>query len=165
MKWRSEVKCIIWDRALTLINNTGSAISVHDICRAALGRFTFVLSWLLGGFLRTLEGRVVMVRGQVCGFPWGFQRHPRSVGLEAALDKRVAEKLLGSGPPFLFQKDLVQEVPACVRHTLGQVWLSRLGCDLENGCHCFIFSPRGLLGKHLYNRAGNTPEEREGYSS
>lgn len=157
---RSQVKCVIWDRALTLTNNMGSASKVFAVHTFPLMIFvelrwgdtrplvmvTFVLSWLVGGFLRTLEGRVVIVRGQVCGLPWGFQRDLRSVGSEAALDKRVAEKPLGSGPPFLFHKDLPQEVPARVGHALGQVWLSRLGCDLENGCHCFIFSPWGLLG-------------------
>ncbi len=153
MNWRFRVKCVIWDRALTLINNTGRAIScpwylsscVRAIHTPSLWSRLFLVGYLVG-FSGPWKARVVIVSGQVCGFPWGLQRDPRSVGSEAALDKRVAENPLGSGPPFLFHKDLPQEVPACVRHTLRQVWLSRLGCNLENGCHCFIFSPRGLLG-------------------
>lgn len=129
-----------------LINNIRSAIigiplnviflCVGDFVHSfASPLYACVCSWLAGRWVSLdPEGR----SGD--GFPWA------SAGSKASLDKRVAEKPLSGGTPFLLHKDLSQKVSACVRNSLGQVWLCRLSGDLENGCHCFIFSPRGLLG-------------------
>lgn len=73
----------------------------------------------------------------------------------------MAEQKVCSGPPLLLHKHLPQEVPASVGHTLGKRGLCRLGGDLKNGCHGFVLGPRGFLGQHLNNGAGDTPEGKQ----
>lgn len=80
---------------------------------------------------------------------------------EAALDERVAEQTVCSGPPLLLHKHLPQEVPASVGHALGKHGLCRLGGNLKNGCHGLVLRPWRFLGQHFHNSAGNTPEEKQ----
>lgn len=79
---------------------------------------------------------------------------------EDALDKRVAEQNVCGGPPLLLHKHLPQEVPACIRHAVGEHGLRRLGGDLKDGRHCFVLCPWRFLGQHFHNGAGNTPEDK-----
>lgn len=78
---------------------------------------------------------------------------------EAALDERMAEQDVCSGPPLLLHKHLPQEVPARVGYDIGKHGLCRLGRDLKNGCHGLVLRPRRFLGQHLHDSAGNTPED------
>lgn len=83
------------------------------------------------------------------------------VASEAALDERVAEQNFCCGPPLLLHKHLPQEVPACVGHALGKHGLGGLRGNLKNGRHGLVFGPRGFLGQHFHNRAGNTPVDKD----
>lgn len=79
---------------------------------------------------------------------------------EAALDERVAEQTVCGGPPLLLHEHLPQEVPARVGHAVGKHGLRRLGGDLKNSRHGLVLCPRGFLGQHFHDGAGNAPEER-----
>lgn len=80
---------------------------------------------------------------------------------EAALDERVAEQPVCSGPPLLLHEHLPQEVPGRVRRALWKNGLRRLGGDLKNGCHGLVLGPRRLLGQHFHNSAGDAPEGKQ----
>lgn len=80
---------------------------------------------------------------------------------EYALDERVAEQDVCGGTPLLLHKHLPQEVPAGVRHPLGQRGLRRLRGDLKNGRHGLVFGPRRFLGQHFHDGAGHTPEDKD----
>lgn len=80
---------------------------------------------------------------------------------EAALDERVAEKTVRSGPPLLLHEHLPQEVPARVGHAVGEHGLRRLGGNLKNGCHGLVLGPRRFLGQHFHDGAGDTPEDQQ----
>ena len=79
---------------------------------------------------------------------------------EAALDERVAEQHVRGGPPLLLHEHLPQEVPAGVGHALRKQRLRGLGGDLKNGRHGLVLGPRGFLGQHFHNSAGNAPEDK-----
>lgn len=81
---------------------------------------------------------------------------------EAALHEGVAQQGVRRRPPLLLHEHLPQEVPAGVGHALGQRGLGGLRGDLENGRHGFVLGPRRLLGQHLHDSAGHTPEDTRG---
>lgn len=74
----------------------------------------------------------------------------------------MAQQSVRRRPPLLLHKHLPQEVPAGVGHALGQRGLRGLRGNLENGRHGFVLGPRRLLGQHLHDSAGHTPEDTQG---